>query len=507
MESTAKSPGAGRIHPNGLDGRGGGYLLPALSFAEVARLARGRPVDPAFLAELRRRARFTPSAPRRALAEGRDPKLLEEAGWGVVFPAGADAEPLRQALAPLLELRRGQAARLDERLYREIGGAAGYREGETTTPFLERLGAGPGPVDPTRVPYYLLLVGSPEAVPFRLQYQLGVQHAVGRLSFDSLEEYRRYAESVVAAETGAARGEASRARRAVFFAPANPGDEATRRSSRWLVPPLAASLQEERFGWQVETVSGPAATRARLAELLGAEGPGEAPALVFTAGHGVGFESGDPLQAEHQGALVCQDWPGPGGGGLERPHWLAAEDVGSDARPAGLVAFFFACFGAGTPREDDFTRQAPATEPTQRRQLAPQAFVSRLPRRLLGHPRGGALAVVGHVERAWDYSFLWEDAGSQTEVFSSALRRLLGGHPVGSALEFFGQRYAQLEAALSEETEALGFGKTLDEALLARLWTAARDARNTTLLGDPAVRVAAAEGGGGAASRGAAKLS
>lgn len=412
----------------------------------------------------------------------------------MIFPAGTDAEPLRQALAPLLELRRAQAARLDERLYREIGGADGYREGETTTPFLERLKAGPGPVDPTRVPYYLLLVGSPEAVPFRLQYQLGVQHAVGRLDFDTLEEIRRYAESVVAAETGPGGGGAGRARRAVFFAPAHPGDEATRMSSRWLVPPLASSLQEERFGWQVETVPGPAATRARLAELLGAEGPGEAPAVVFTAGHGVGFPSGDPLQAEHQGALVCQDWPGPGGGGLERPHWLAAEDVGGDARPAGLVAFFFACFGAGTPREDDFTRQAAGAG--ERRQLAPRSFVSRLPQRLLGHPRGGALAVVGHVERAWDYSFLWESTGSQTEVFASALRRLLEGHPLGSALEFFGQRYAQLAAMLSEENEALGFGKTLDEALLARLWTAARDARNFTLLGDPAVRVAGPAGRG-----------
>jgi hypothetical protein len=58
-------------------------------------------------------------------------------------------------------------------------------------------------------------------------------------------------------------------------------------------------------------------------------------------------------------------------------------------------------------------------------------------------------------------------------------------------MEFFNQRYAELASDLAAEVEALGFGKQLDEGLLADLWTASHDARNYTIVGDPAVRVAA----------------
>jgi hypothetical protein len=67
-----------------------------------------------------------------------------------------------------------------------------------------------------------------------------------------------------------------------------------------------------------------------------------------------------------------------------------------------------ACFGAGTPKLDDFAHLV--AEPQAA--IAPYAFVAALPKALLGHPNG-ALAIVGHVERAWSYSFLWEEAGGR----------------------------------------------------------------------------------------------
>src|SRR5436305_4439406 len=463
---------------NGLDGRSGDYLTPPVPPRQLADVALGARTDLARVRELQAWVARGEGKARRGLKEGLDPGKLDEAGWGVIFPRSVDPGPLQEALAPLLDLRRAQAGKRQERFFREFVGDDGYQEGETKVAFLARHGAGPGPADPERVPYYLLLVGDPEAIPFSFQYQLDVQYAVGRLFFDELEDYRRYAESVVAAETGGS----GRRPRACFFAPANPGDPVSASTNAHLAQPVAAGVRRDQPGWSVETVLGEEATRGRLGGLLE-----EAPAFLFAACHGLGFAAGDPEQRDLQGALVCQDWPGPGPGGIDREHYFAAEDIGEQARVHGLVAFCFACFGAGTPRWDEFTRKSQGP----RRELSPGAFLGRLPQRLLGHPRGGALAVVGHVDRAWGFSLVWPGAGPQITAFESTLRRLLAGQPVGWAMEFFNQRYAELASDLAAEVEALGFGKQLDEARLADLWTASHDARNYTIIGDPAVRVSA----------------
>ncbi len=465
---------------NGINGATGSYLLPPMSARELAAIAKGEPLDENLLQDLASRHRL--SSTKRALKEGIDPKDLSQAGWGVVY-AFSDKEKvpaIQEALSELLSLRREQAG---ER-FREFSAVDAYRPGESKTDFLARHGAGPGPVDPGRVPYYLLLVGDPQAIPYSFQYQLDVQYAVGRLHFDHPEEYATYAASVAQGESGPP----GLTPETVFFGVENPDDQATRLSASYLVKPLADQMggELEKAGRGVRRVVGDAATKAALAGFLGGD---STPSLLFAASHGMGFPRDDPRQLPHQGALLCQDWPGPAAWTRPIPedHYFSGDDLADEARVQGLLAFFFACYGAGTPHLDDFAHQAFREQAS----IAPHPFLARLPQRLLGHPRGGALAVIGHVERAWGYSFLWDQAGSQLAVFESALRRLLAGHPVGSAMEYFNQRYAELSTVLSEELRGIQFGKIVDELALAGMWTANNDARSYVVLGDPAVRLPA----------------
>src|SRR5262249_11994260 len=153
---------------------------------------------------------------------------LAAAGWGVIFAFGADPA-IKEALTPLLKLREKQST-ANPRFFRVFEGEIAYRRGESKNDYLKRLphsvgggrGVAPGPINPKKLPYYLLLVGGPDEIPYRFQYELDVDYAVGRLSFDTVQEYADYAATVASAESG----DYITLRRAVFFGARNRGDRA-----------------------------------------------------------------------------------------------------------------------------------------------------------------------------------------------------------------------------------------------------------------------------------------
>ncbi|NTW00322.1 MAG: hypothetical protein HGA19_03335 [Oscillochloris sp.] len=478
-----------RLFFNGVNASRGTYGRQSLTAEELSKLIYGEQpkrenIDPDLsqLDELRERAT---RASGFILKEGVSETDISQTGWGVIFPTDPKFLPIREALSELLAWRSAQAGAR----YRECIGPNGYRLNESKADFLRRQKAATsGPVDPDTFPYYVLIVGSPEDISYRFQYQLDVQYAVGRIYFDTLDEYACYARSVVMAE----RGEVKLPRKAVFFGVRNDHDVATARATDELVLPLADQIKknQQAADWSVETVVGRAASKERLIQLLGGN---ETPALLFTASHGVEFDTSDPHQIAHQGALLCQNWPGPQQwrGPIPQEIYLAGDDIDSRAHLLGSVAVCFAFFGSGTPRYDDFPHQKGI-----RSAIAPRPFISRLSQRLLGHPNGGALAVIGHVERAWTFSFSDVRGGKQIETFASTMRRMMfRGAPVGFALEYFNNRYAELASDLTEYMESAQYANSVDPYELSTKWTEHNDARSYVIIGDPAVRLSLADSG------------
>ena len=445
------------------------------------------------------------------VGDGIDPADLAQTGWGIIFADNdPDVEEIINALSVLLDLRREQTSQPNpnkpnketEKYFKIFSGPDGYRPGDGKRSFLARHGVATGPVYPEKgMPYYLLIVGSPEQIPFQFQFQLDVQYAVGRIHFDTMEDYANYAQSVVAAE----KGEVKLPRKVNFFGVENPNDRATQMSSKHLINPLYEILAPENEDWQFECFAGRQATKDQLTRLIGGD---QKPAVLFTASHGMEFPLGDSRQLPHQGALLCQDWQGPRRWRKPIPQdfYFAGDDLDSEANLLGMIAFSFACYGGGCPQLDEFSKESG----NSREAIAPYAFVANLPKKMLSHPTGGALAFVGHVERAWGYSFMAPGVGSNTAMFESALSGILYGDPIGYAVEDVSLRFAEVATDLTEEMDNFNyfkeqaqkgnsenFEKLLEEKsdLLVRLWTEHNDARDYVVIGDPAVRLSLAEEG------------
>ncbi len=471
----------GKLYINGIDGVTGEYLVPPLEYGEAVALIKGETRDAALLRWLSSIWRII-SQPNLGLPFDVDPTDVRQAGWAVVFHTDED-DAVKQALVPLIEHRRRQIQ--DDTKVKILE----YRKDESRAQFLARYGIAAGSIEPTKVPFYLLLVGSPERIPFSFGQLLSVEYAVGRLHFDTAAEYTSYVASLIDYEISQT---VPNAKEIVFFATRHPFDRATQLSADLLVNPLADGVPAtgpqlaqpgvaERWGFRMRKFWEQTATKNALVEILMPGAGTRPPALLFTASHGMGWPRGHANQRPAQGALLCQDWPGLST--ISQDHYFAASDVPAAGRVHGMITFHFACYGAGTPSHDRFIHRPGEPPPA----IADQPFIAALPKALLTHPQGGALACIGHVERAWGYSITTPKAGPQLLPFQNAIGRTLNGQPVGYVMKDIYEKYAALSASLSSLLEELSFNPNAasDEQLAAN-WIERNDAEGYIILGDPA---------------------
>jgi hypothetical protein len=414
-----------------------------------------------------------------------DPMDLTEAGWAVLFASGGDPqihEQIKQNLQPLLDLRRAQAR--DPKLFKIFEDAEGAFPGQPAANWARQRGVSlTAPVDPRKgVPYYLLLVGTAEQISFEFQALLDLQWAVGRLCFDDIEDYGRYAQKVVDYE--AAGFQPAQRKSIAAWVTKHEGDAATGLLSDAVLGDFLS--EDDRLGqsrqFGLDWFGDGAATKAQFGEILRGNCPGGPPALLFAGSHGAEWAMDDAqAQRRMQGALVTQEWAR--GRPLGAENVFAGDDLPADARVHGMIAFLFACYSGGCPAEDSYYLQPDGSKI----EVAPAPLVARLPQALLA---GGALAVIAHIDRAFSYAFRDLEGTPQAQVIRTPLELLMRGKRAGLAADPLNLQWSALAAqvglALGRHAQS---DPDFDPETFASLCIARDDARNYVVLGDPAVRL------------------
>jgi len=460
-----------------------GELLPTIESDTLADFS-SLPVE-AHLADLPKSMaeNWQDAPPFGTDCDVRDMNNLAETGWAILF-SNETSDNVKRMLQPLIELRQRQVG--NDALFKIFDGGESFQKGDTAETWLSRRSADGIPmadVDPAKgVPFYLLIVGSPEEIPFEFQYGLDLFWAVGRLWFPTAAEYGQYAEAVVRYENAGTRVET--ARQMAIFAPRNGQDKAMELLTENLAVPMTRPSNTkppfgEKQNFRLRKYFGEAATVESLDQIWRGKIPHGRPALVFTGSHGMVFYSGDRRQANQQGAIVCNEWPGVGA--PKSKQYFAADDVAKDARLDGMIHFLFNCYGAGSPRKDNFAglSQRPSL-------VAEQPFLGRLPQVLL---KQGALAVLGHVDRAWSSSYR-SALGPRIEGFRGVVSQLLMGDRIGYATDRLNRQWSTLSIDIVQAVEA-----RLEGDELKSKWIARNNARNYIVVGDPAVRLRVADMG------------
>jgi hypothetical protein len=261
--------------------------------------------------------------------------------------------------------------------------------------------------------------------------------------------------------------------------PRHVGDAATTMLLSQVGRPFAQQGLGTADGYTLQAFVDAQATKEQLANIFRGHLDNGPPAVLFTGSHGLEWPKVDADgQHEKQGAFVTQEWvphtP------IKPEHYFSAGDLGDDSQVQGMICFLFACFGGGCPVIDTYRKQSDSS-PIE---IAPEPMIAQLPQRLLSR---GALAVIAHVDRAWNWSFQAGSGLPQNQVIRSTIEAIMQGARVGQAGDFFNLQCATLAALLGLQQGR--HGQPVSPVTLGNLFIARDDARNYALLGDPAARL------------------
>lgn len=399
-------------------------------------------------------------------------------GWGLVLPArpGASQEAMasdEDAPQPIRDLRAARA--------NEDGPAPIFRY-DPESPFnrthLRNATSGkPVYLRSTRygvgaaeMPFYLLICGPPEEIPWHLQYTLNASRAVGRLALEK-EALARYVQACLNdwADAAAAVTQAVIWATAYDFMSRLMRDSIAARVADCLIQDVDVGPGTLFLDGKAGQASGSGLVQA-LAE--------RRPALVVTTSHGqTGPLADRPQMAANLGLLVDQG---------ETPLQPAAL---SGWQPGGAVWYAHACCSGGSDGESQFTGLVEKDSMVDKILQGVAALGSRvapLPQALLG-AQNPLRAFIGHVEPTFDWTLRQASGQHLTGPIVQALTEgLYSWEPVGLAMRRCYTALAEITALyLQNKPQTPGNPNAKAEVLYNEL--TGRDIQAMVLFGDPAV--------------------
>ncbi len=398
-----------------------------------------------------------------------------DVGWGLVLAeneraskadraVGADAPgPIRKLLAdragaPVFRYRPDLHNRFLRRYYPD------RREQDVAISGAPR-GSGPG-----RLPRYLLLYGSPEVLPWDLQYVLNSAAFVGRLDLED-DGLERYVEALMSGWKGAA----CQPTQPVVWAVDHGASDITSLMRHAIAEPVANALAKDPdIGQRLRKLAGSDATAGGLADTLAERRP----ALIVSTSHGMTGPLADPtLMAAQLGFLV------------DREHAaLGSEELLKKWQPDGAIWYAHACCSAGSDSRTRFKELVAAGSSVERVLTAVAglgARVAPLPRRLLGAEKP-LRAFVGHVEPTFDWTLRAETGQTLTTTIKRALyNHLYSAQPVGLAFQDVYRHVGELFAQWNQAFDEVNQGVVDARWAALRSQLTALDRQSMVILGDP----------------------
>ncbi len=449
-----------------------------------------------------------PAAQRFVNLSG-SPDSLAEQQWAIVAPKGPIGDRLLSLVAPLQRKREEEQGR-EALVYRvdpamDAVAAMNWIQND----YRDAVGR-----NESARPRYLALLGGPDLISWELQQMLGGEAFVGRIAFEHDSGYEAYVNKLLRFAT---MQEAPRT--TALFHSVLDGTRATQEGHRHLMQPMLEMAKtvmaagtfdaENLIDVPMDSAGSSFDPSTAVGSMLRQSARARA-GMLFTMSHGAGAPTDGwkslADQRAFQGAMVLG----------RQGDLLTANDVAHTPFLPGGVWFMFACYGAGTPARSAYfpwlekLRTLGVIGKTPNHVLAslPQGdappFVAALPQAALANP-DGPLAVVGHVDLAWSWSFLdyhFEPTGlvpkSRAERFQSILQAFVNGHRFGVAHQELARsfRSAAVELTASYEKRAQQATASSDfvedkgsKVRRANLWMQRQDLSAYVLLGDPAARL------------------